>query len=462
MSHILPHLLKRFLAACVVLWFTHSLVHGAEPSWRAGVARTIITPTTPMSMAGYASRNHPAEGKLTDIWAKAIALEDASGHRSVLITLDLIGIDRALSQSICDKISQRHQLQRQQIAIATSHTHTGPIVARNLRPMHYVLLDKTQRHLVDKYASFLEQRVTDVVAQAIAALAPAQIHSGSGTATFATNRRNNRETDVPKLREAGQLQGPTDHDVPVLTIREQNGKLTAVVFGYACHATTLSFYRWSGDYPGFAQIELERLNPGVIAMFWAGCGADQNPLPRRTVELAKQYGTRLAAAVQKVVGGDMETVSPRLTTQYDEVALPLATLPTREQIEQDTESRNVYTAARARMLLADIDAGGPLAATYPYPIATWKLGDSIVWIFLGGEVVVDYSLRLKAELNGKSTWVVGYANDVMAYIPSRRVLREGGYEGGGAMVYYGLPAHWNEQVERIIVDEVHRQVKGSP
>jgi hypothetical protein len=77
-------------------------------------------------------------------------------------------------------------------------------------------------------------------------------------------------------------------------------------------------------------------------------------------------------------------------------------------------------------------------------------------VLLGGETVVDYSLRLKNELGADKTWVSGYCNDVMAYIPSRRVLEEGGYEGGGAMVYYGLPAPWGPQVEERIVKEVHR------
>jgi len=80
------------------------------------------------------------------------------------------------------------------------------------------------------------------------------------------------------------------------------------------------------------------------------------------------------------------------------------------------------------------------------------------WVFLGGEVVVDYALRLKRELSPHTTWVAGYANDVMAYIPSRRVLLEGGYEGGGAMVYYGLPSAWTVEVEKQIVARVRSQV----
>ena len=109
------------------------------------------------------------------------------------------------------------------------------------------------------------------------------------------------------------------------------------------------------------------------------------------------------------------------------------------------------------MLLEKWDADKQLSQTYPYPVGSWQLGEAIDFVFLGGEVVVDYAVRLKAELREKRTWVAGYANDVMAYIPSRRVLQEGGYEGEGAMVYYGLPTRWAPQVERLIVDEVHRQ-----
>jgi len=218
----------------------------------------------------------------------------------------------------------------------------------------------------------------------------------------------------------------------------------------------LSIDKWSGDYPGFAQIELEKLHPGCIAMFWAGCGGDQNPLPRHTVELAEHYGRRLAVAVDAaLLTSEMLEIASRLQTDFAEVELPLDSLPTRSQLEEQFASSDRYTAARAKMLLAQIDGGQPMSQTYPYPIGVWKLGDEIQFVFLGGEVVVDYANRLKAELSGVRTWVAGYANDVMAYIPSRRVLLEGGYEGADAMVYYGLPTSWATEVERVIVDKVH-------
>ncbi|MCA9247096.1 MAG: neutral/alkaline non-lysosomal ceramidase N-terminal domain-containing protein [Planctomycetales bacterium] len=445
------------IAAFLVLVCATLLANSAcAEGWRAGAAAAKITPRSPMWMAGYAGRDHPAEGTLADLWAKALVLEDGSGQRAVLITLDLIGIDRGLSQSVCTRIQSRFGVERRQIIVCTSHTHTGPVVARNLRPMHYALLSSEQQQAVDKYSCWLEDRIVETVARAERRLAPANLSWGSGQATFAVNRRNNVEKEVPRLRDEGKLAGPFDHDVPVLAVRDNDNQLRAVVFGYACHATVLSFYQWSGDYPGFAQMELEHRHAECVAMFWAGCGGDQNPLPRRTVELAQEYGTRLADAVDNVLDEKVTPITGNLEASYAEIDLPLAALPSRAEIEKDAQSTNKYIAARAKAHLAQLDAGQPLAQTYPYPVSVWRLGSQVQFVALGGEVVVDYALRIKDTLTGKRTWVAAYANDVMAYIPSRRVLREGGYEGGGAMIYYGLPTVWDPEVEDMIVDKVHR------
>ncbi|MEE2639721.1 MAG: neutral/alkaline non-lysosomal ceramidase N-terminal domain-containing protein [Planctomycetota bacterium] len=431
----------------------------AQQGWRYGKAKSSITPTRPMWMSGYGSRNKPAEGKLTDLWAKVLVLKDQSGQNSILITLDLIGIGQKSSRSICKQIGVRHDIPRECIAICTSHTHTGPALSDNLVPLHYLLVDPDQQLLISEYTSWLEKKILQTVDRALNRLLPAHISWGSGKATFAVNRRNNREADVPQLRSQQKLQGPVDHDVPVLAVRDPRGKLQVCLFGYACHATVLSFYKWSGDYPGFAQIQLEKKNPDCQAMFWAGCGADQNPLPRRQVALAEQYGNRLANAVSDVLSRPMQSLSPELHAQYREIELPLSQLPTGKQLKEDSRSKNRFVAARARFLLSQVEGGKPLPASYPYPVQSWKIGDGIQFVTLGGEVVVDFAIRIKKEHRARQTWIAGYSNDVMAYIASRRILREGGYEGATAMIYYGLPAPWAMESEDMIVDEVTRQLK---
>lgn len=439
------------LSACAALT---SAIHA---DWRAGVATANITPAQSMWMSGYGSRDHPSEGKLTDLWAKALVLEDGDGQRIAAVTLDLVGLDRQTELAVRNRIDSEHGVPLANSALLCSHTHTGPVVGSNLRAMYRI--DDQQWALVDAYTAKLIDDVVAAVGAAIDDLEPARLTWGTGETDFAVNRRNNREPDVPTLREQGLLEGPVDHDVPVLAVYSGD-ELKAVLFGYACHATVLSFYQWSGDYPGFAQIDVEESHPGTVALFWAGCGADQNPLPRRTPELAMQYGRRLADAVEEVLQQEMRPIAGDLATAYAEINLNFASLPARGELEAKLESDDRFDVGLAEHLLKQWDANGGLSQTYPYPIQTWRLGDGPTWITLGGEVVVDFSLRLKSELGPDNVWVAGYANDVMAYIPSLRVLREGGYEGATAMRYYGQPSAWAEDVEELIVGEVHRQVRG--
>ena len=450
---------RGFLAiTCLCLAIGWQGAIGAQPvaTWKAGSAKRRITPRHLMWMAGYAARTHPAEGTSTDLHAKALWLEDPRGHRGLIVTLDLVGIDRALADRWCTAIEKKWDISRDQIVLSTSHTHSGPVVVANLKPLHFELLSPEQQKLASDYVEFLTEQVLGVVADAAKKLEPAQLSWGSGRATFAVNRRNNPAAEVPARRAAGKLVGPFDHDVPVLAVKDTGGKLKAVLFGYACHATTLSWYYWSGDYPGHAQLTLEQRYPECVALFWAGCGGDQNPLPRRTCALAQKYGTELADAVDSVLqSGRLEPLEGPLTTRFDTVELTFAHVPTREQVESETTSKNRYVAARAKMWLARMDRGESLPRGYPYPVGYWRFGDQVEWWTLGGEVVVDYALRLKGERHGTRTWVAGYCHDVMAYIPSRRVLSEGGYEGGGSMVYYGFFSPWSETVENDIVNKAH-------
>ena len=447
-------MITRCCATILAALLCSSLPCLAAESWKAGAAREKITPPGPMWMAGYGARDHPATGLVNDLHARALVLEDPRGERVAIISLDLVGIGRELTEPLAKDLASKYALDRAHVALCCSHTHSGPVVGRTLHVMHYDLIDDEQKRLADDYAVALQEKLLKLVGRAIDHLKPARLSFGQGTATFAVNRRNNKEPDVPRLREEGKLLGPVDHDVPVLKVTDASGKLKAILFGYACHATVLGGYDWSSDYPGFAAEALETNHPGTTALFFAGCGADQNPLPRREVELARKYGRDLAVAVDAVLEGHLEEITGKLDVRAAEIPLALAHVPTADELTAELASKDKFIASRAKTFKQMLDAGQALPATYPYPIQVWQLGDQLSLVTLGGEVVVDYAIRLKAEHGRERTWVAGYANDVMAYIPSRRVLGEGGYEGGGAMVYYGLPSPWAETVEEDIVKAV--------
>jgi len=414
--------------------------------WQAGVSRVVITPPEFMWMSGYGGRTGPAEGKVHDLYARATALRDAKGETVVFVATDLIGVPKVMATTVAAALEKKHGLPRSALMIACSHTHCGPAVDARLS---YMLdMKEADWAQIRKYQDWLNKRVTEVVDAAIADLKPARLSTGSGVCRFASNRR------TPKGI------GPYDHQVPVLKIESLDGsKLRGVVFGYACHNTTLGFYEWCGDYSGFAQLYLEDRHPDSVAMFFTGGGADQNPLPRRKIELARKYGRMLAVSVDNVLDEPMKSVAGRLASSFEEVELEFDQLPTKEKLQADLKHSSRYTRARAKLLLSEWERDGSLPATWSYPIQVWKVGDGLNWVALGGELVVDYQLRLKRELGENSTWVAGYANDVMAYIPSERVLEEGGYEGDTSMIVYQLPSKWKAGLEDQIVSTVHRLAK---
>lgn len=329
---------------------------------------------------------------------------------------------------------------------ATSHTHCGPALDQNLS--HMLAMTENDWAQVRKYQKRLNGIVIETIVAAVADLKPATISFGHGKCGFAINRR-------PPIGT-----GPYDHDVPVLKIAGDDGLLRGVVYGYACHATVMGFQKWFGDYPGLASQYLEERHPGAVALFAAGCGADQNPLPRRKLELAEKYGRLLAMSVEETLEKELKPVSGVLQAGYRTIDLAFDRLPTKDELSAATKATSRFEAARAKLLLETLEKYGRLASTYAYPIQVWKVGDTYSWVALGGEVTIDYVLRLKKELGAEGLWVTAYANDVMAYIPSERVLKEGGYEGASSMIVYQQPSPWKAGLEEQIVSTVHQLLMG--
>lgn len=426
---------------------------GSTQGWKAGVARVVITPGQSQWMAGYSFRTEPSQGKLHDLWAKALFLEDADGRKAVLITTDLLGMTKEITNRICNQLKQKHGLSPAQIMINSSHTHSGPVLQNALTDIYPS--DSMNVKRIVKYTKWLEEKIVNLVSEACRSMEPVRIYSDNGIARFQVNRRINKISTPLELTE---LRGPNDFAVPVIKVENLSGKVKAIAFGYACHATVLSINLWSGDYPGFAQIELEKRYPGSTALFFQGAGADQNPLPRRTVALAQQYGRDLASAVECTVNDGMRELAPQLKTSYAEVDLPFVTPPTTQEltkaIETEYDYYRLYVRRWANRMLQKTKDGEPLPKSYSYPLQVWQLGNQNI-IGLGGEVVIEYAINLKKIL-GSESFVFGYNNDVSGYIASSSILNEGGYEADSSHIVYGLPARWDPKIENLILDNVVR------
>jgi neutral ceramidase len=418
-----------------------SIVHPAL-ALQAGVAAVDITPKESVWLAGYAARTHPSQGIRQHIFAKALALRGEDGTTAILVTADLLGFTRELTDAVASRVEQKFRVPRRLILFNASHTHSAPVIGKALKPAYP--LTEADRVVIARYTAGLEEQLVEVIAQSIGNIRPAQLSFAQGLAGLAVNRRRVGNPEYP---------GVIDPDVPVLVVRGEDGAIRAVVFGYACHNTTLDDYLINGDWAGYAQEAIETQFKGAVAMYVQGCGADANPLPRRTEALVLAHGKLIAAAVSEVVLGKMRPVDGPIQAAYREVDLPLETPPSREEFEKRAASTSGAEQRHARLMLQFL-AAGPLPVKHAWQAQVWKIGSEFTFLALGGEVVADYALRFKKQYGFRNLWVAGYSNDVFAYIPSRRVWEEGGYEGGGAMIPYGLPARFQSSVEDIIVEAV--------
>ena len=415
-------------------------------TWNAGVATVDITPKESLWMAGFARRTQASQGVALPLKAKALALQAGRSAPAVLVTADLLGVTARGTTQVAKEVQKRHRIQRADLLFNASHTHCGPVVDEQLSVAYG--LSGEQWAAIQKYSEWLDATLVRLIDDAIAKLRPAHVEYGRGEATFAANRR------VKFTPE-----GPVDHSVPVLQVKTESGGRLAVVFGYACHNTTLgdSFVQYHGDYAGVAQAALEKRHPGTTALFVTGCGADANPRPRGTVELVEAHGAALADAVDRALASTAP-VPAALRTAFTTVDLPFLDDARRERWKKQLDIEPVYLQRHAALMEKVIARDGRLPAVQADPVQVWQFGDGLTLVALGGEVVVDYALRLAREYPQRRMWIAGYSNDVFGYVPSARVWREGGYEGGDAMIYYGRPAPFTEEVEELIFQQVQRMV----
>lgn len=448
--------MPRLFVACSIflsVLFSGLTVSAAdEAQWRAGVASMSITPGAPMWMGGYASRKTPAEGTLSELFAKAVALE-AGDNRLVIVTTDLIGIPRSLAVNVARQVEQKFGLPRRSLLLNASHTHCGPEV-RPERKYFFGIADEHAAR-ISTYVSTLETSLVELVGAALNDLRPATLAVSQSSAPFAKNRRFPTENGFINKRYDDGL---TDHDVPVLQVFAADGTRRAILFGYACHNTTTPIMQFNGDYAGFAQSDIEKDFPGVTALFVQGAGGDQNPYPRGKIELARKHGRALADAVKRAVDQKRKQIAPELKSAFEEVTLEFAPLPPRAKYEADLKSKNIYHRRKAAFILGKLDRNEPIELTYPCPVQAVRFGREVLLVAVGGEVVVDYARKIKQEFAGPLVWFAGYSNDVFGYLPSQRVLKEGGYEAGRAMLYGPLPGPFSNTTEQRVMQGVRRTV----
>jgi hypothetical protein len=445
--------MTRCLAAVLVTLAVVPLVGGAEPEWKVGLARVKITPDKPVFLSGYASRNKPFEKVENDLYAKALVLQDRDGNRAVLVTSDLLGFPAAVAEPICDRIRQKLGLPRAVILLNSAHTHTGPALSLDAKERGNMTAADAERTV--EYTRHLQDKVVEVVAEAAEKLEPVRLSWGGGVIHFVMNRR---EFTPAGVILGDNPRGLADRSVPVLRIETPEGKLRAVLFGAACHNTTLTQnnYELCGDYAGFAQEYVRQRHEGAEALFLLGCAGDANPYPRGSMDLAREHGAELGKEVCRVLETKLRPVRGPLKVAFDKADLPLQEL-SREQLQKLAEGKRGVQPGIAKQMLAVLDRGDKLPTHYTCPFAVWQFGNDLTLVALSGEVVVDYVTLLEKALGPNQLWIGAYCNDVYGYLPSARVLEEGGYETRG--LYSGGVGFFDAKAQDVVVAKVRELAK---
>ena len=427
-----------------------TIAAGGEPEiadiYYVGVARAEITPKSPIRLSGFGFRRTESEGVTQRIWAKALAIGADEENPAILIAVDNLGVPRRIVDEVAARLAKKAKFDPKRLSITATHTHTAPMLSGVCPTLFGVPIPSEHQKHIDQYTAEFIDRLEQVALAALADRKPSRLTWGVGQVNFGMNRRTRG--------------GPVDHDLPVLVVRNLRQQVRAIYVSYACHCVTLSNNKISGDWAGYAQEAIQDAFPGATALVSIGCGADQNPNSGVTgdkVEVASRQGIEIANKVKRLIGGFLAPVSGKLVIDERDIDLPLADLPDRRGWEEKAKRKDAI-GYHAKVQLAKLDRGETLPTKINYRIRTWAFGKSLAMAFLPGEAVVDYSLRLKRELDAGRLWINAYANDAPCYIPSERVLKEGGYEGGGAMVYYDVPAPFRPGLEQSIIDAVHGQL----
>ncbi len=396
--------------------------------WKVGVASITITPAEPVFMSGYGGRDKPHQSVHADLHAKALAFEDVAGRRGVIMTADLVSIGGRMTARVCQRVNRETGLARNQILLNVSHTHAGPRVwLEDVRTGDSEPVAATKRNIAR-----MEDRLVSVIVDAVANMKPAKLSWGTGVATFVMNRR---EFGPHGWKLGVNPRGLVDRSVPVLRVDSPDGKLRAVLFGTACHPTTSrgDNFAIDPDFPGHAQKFIEQQHPGCIALFMAGCGADANPFPRGTLELATIHGRTLGKEVCRVLDAELASSSGPLRTEYEEVDLPLQIAPPEDELQRraSDDSQPGWIRWSSTVMLRMARQRKPIPTQCTLPVAVWQFGDDVTLIGLPCEPVVGFVPLIEKAVGPNGLWIAGYCNEVVGYLPTNRVLKEGGYESRG-------------------------------
>ncbi len=408
---------------------------------KIGVGKIDITPDYPIRLSGYGVRETETTKVVQPIWARCLVIIPPNQQPFILLCVENCGIPEHITETVAQRLKVEENIPRHHFTLSVTHTHSAPFVSGALETLFGQSIPTDHQSRIDRYTVELTDKLVFVVQSALSKVEIGQLSWGLSSVNFARNRRDEG--------------GPVDHDLPVILASRKNGEPLAIWCSYACHTTTVSFNTINGDWAGYAMSELEADYPTATAFVSIGCAGDANPYPRGEYEHAKLHGHSIAEEVSRLMNTKLKPLDlDSLRGKINWIKLPFDKIPTRAEWKKRVKEGGAV-GYHAEVQLAKLDSGQSLPSHLSYAVQVWQFGRDLSIVFLAGEVVVDFAVRLKNELGKDTLWINAYCNDLPAYIPSVRILKEGGYEGKTAMIYFNRPTYFKPDVEELVVSAVH-------
>lgn len=422
-----------------------------EKKWSIGYAQGDITPKKGQTlMSGY-GRQRYAEGVLKPLRAQCIALRDAGGNTALVITADILGFDRQSVEYLRRTLAAKHKIAPEAVMLAASHTHWGPPTLYRVT----LAVGPLDPWLV----AGLERQLLTLADEALGNLTPGEVTYGHIDTMVGHNRRDPKGNGVVEWRP--NPKNDYDTHTPILRLSRKGAAVDDIVLvGHACHPTSSGgINKFTPDYPGAMRDRIESaLGARARAVFVMGCGADakvthKDPKsgelvftgdPKNSAIAGRKLGNEVLKHLRSA-GVSRVAVPPSLNCRMATGDLTMTKPRPLQRLQADAyqPDNGVFEVWWSRQMLAYPDA----RRKHHYEVQSWVLGDALTMLALEGEVCSPLGPLSRALAKTPHAMTVGYANEVQGYIPSKKIVLEGGYEGESSHRAYFKPAPFTPRVE---------------
>ncbi len=405
-----------------------------------GIAKEMVTPCVLSKMAGYASRTETFKGIHDDLYVKACLMKNET-DQTFIIGFDIIQFSHILNEKIQDYLYTKYSIKKEQVVISYSHTHAGPEV-KSFKQRDNKLI----------YEDFLFERTKCCIDKVFLNLFDGDAYYAVSTGDWNVNRRKIVDNEVIMAPNYDAIK---DRDLWMLILKDSDGDIRGIFYNYSCHPVTLSTTLFiSSEYPGRINQLLEAKYYGCIAGFLQGSAGNMRPLISAkgnkfnpcSFEEVDRMALSMTAAIESVINkAAYEKIQPVLKAVSFIIPAEIEAL-SKEQFEQMAQTETSGMKERYKYVAEHYDEIKDVVDIHAGLV---KLSNDLYLAYMGGEVCYEIKLIVQNVLKDKKLIFLGY-NEAITYIPSDRIIQEGGYEGSRAQLMAGFKGPFKKGIDKTV------------